>query len=187
MAVRQLAVSRFEICQVDEIALSPDRPLHHNQVREGADSCLDAIDAPNLRTGQEVREGQPGRSLGEKIEFTMRSRQMNRSIADDPVLGNGRSIRPGGAPPIDQSTNPLDVVRIGVEHGINVSRRSHDSVANQRDSANQHVANFRAIEVLEDSTEVRQRADASSAAWTLSAIPSASNSSGSREASLMRR
>lgn len=65
---------------------------------------------------------------------------MNRPISGDAVLGDRRAIGSSGAPLIDQSANSVDVVRVGIEHGIDVPRRSHDSMANQRYSPNQHIA-----------------------------------------------
>jgi hypothetical protein len=47
-AVRQIAMRRFEIGQVDEISLAPGQPLHRNQVRKGADRSLGPIDASSF-------------------------------------------------------------------------------------------------------------------------------------------
>lgn len=112
---------------------------------------------------------------------------MNRSISGNSLLGDGRSVRPSSAPSVDQGPDPVNVVGIGIEYRIDVSRGPHHSVADQGDPANQHIADARAVEILKDASESGQRADARSAAWRLRAIPSASRSSGSRDASLIRR
>lgn len=180
-------MGRFEICQVNEVPFASDRPLHRDQISQRADRGIHPIDATSLCARQKIREGEGSRSLREEIELAMRGGQVDRPISGDPTLGDRRAVGSGGAPPVNQRADPLDIVGTRVEHRIDISRRPHDSMPNQRDSANQHVADACSVEVVEDATEAGQRADASSAARTLSAMPLASSSSGSREASSMRR
>lgn len=90
-------------------------------------------------------------------------------------------------PSIDQRSDAVDIFRAGIEYGVNVPRRSYDSVPDKRDPPDEHIANVCAIEIRENAAKIGQRAGASSSAWRLSAIPSARSSSGSRDASLMRR
>lgn len=82
----------------------------------------------------------------------------------------------------------LDVLRVGVEDGVDVSGSANDPMANQGDAADQDLANACVVQVFEDLGEAGYRvAAASSIASAQRAIPSASSSSGSRSASSIRR
>ena len=86
-AIRQLAVSRFEIGQIDEVPFASDSPLHRDEIGQGADRRLHTVDATSLGTRQKIREGERSGSLRKKIELTMRGGQVDRPISSNPILG----------------------------------------------------------------------------------------------------
>jgi hypothetical protein len=88
-AVRQVAVRRFEIGQIDEIAVRPGRPLERDQVGEGADWSLDSVDAAGLSPRHKFTELHRCRAFEEKVETAVRGCKVNRPISRDPILWTG--------------------------------------------------------------------------------------------------
>jgi len=186
--VGKFAVGRFEILQVDLVAFPAGCTLQRDKVGKGADRRFDTVYATDIRTSQEIRKPNRRRLLREQIEIAMRRRKVDRPISGNAALRDRRAVGTSRAPAIDQSADALDVAGIGIEDGIDIACGPYDPMANQCDPANQHIADAGAIEVVQNSAEARHRtAAASSAAWTLRATPSASNSSGSRSASRISR
>ena len=116
---------------------------------------------------------------------------MDIAIPGDCALGERRAIGAGRAPLGNQTAKPLEVLWVGIEDRVDVTGGAHDSVADQGDAADQHIADAGPVEVLEDPAEAAHRYErlgaARASAWLLSAIPSASSSSGSRPASRIKR
>jgi hypothetical protein len=118
----------------------------------------------------------------------MRRRQVDRPIPRNAAFWDWRTIGTGRPPSLDQGSNAVHVAGNGIEYGIHIPGSANNSMPNQCDPADQHVANTGAVEVVKNAAEASHRvAAASSIACTLRAMPSASSSSGSRAASWMRR
>ena len=100
---------RFEVTQVDQIALSTDRPLHSDQVSERADRSLDAVDEPDIGPFEKQIETNSRHLLGHEIQITVRSRKMNRALAGDRCVGDRGTIGACGVPFSDQAGDALDV------------------------------------------------------------------------------
>src|SRR6476661_5806331 len=85
-AVRQVAMGRFEIGQVDAIAFAAHRSLHRDQIGEGTNRGLNAIDTTSVRAGQKLSETDSSGPLGEQIKIPMRGGQVNRPISSDAAV-----------------------------------------------------------------------------------------------------
>ncbi len=148
-------MSRFEIGQVDLVALTACDALQGDQIGKRADWGLHPIYATSLRASQEIREAHSCHILGQQVEIAMWRSQMNCPVADDAALGDRRTVGTSRAPPLNQSTDALHVGGIGIEDGIDIPCCPHYSVANQGDPPDQDVADTGAIEVVQNSAEAR--------------------------------
>lgn len=155
-AVRQLAMGGFEIGQIDEVSIAPDRSLHRDEVRKRADRCVDSVDSPSLCPRQEVGEGQCGSGLRNEVQVAVRRREMDRPVPGESTLRYRRAVGSSRLPPVGKRPDPIDVVCGRVEHRVDISRRSYHAVTNQRDSSDQHVTDASTVEAVEDAAEVGQ-------------------------------
>src|SRR3954452_4367378 len=113
---------------------------------------------------------------------------MDAPLWRNAVLGNGGAIRSRGTPFRHQRPNTIHILGIWIEDRVDFTRRAHDAMPDQRNPTDQHVADFRAVEVFEDAGEAGQLGlEASSIAIWEIAMPSARSSSGSRVTFLIKR
>ena len=69
----------------------------------------------------------------------MRRGKANIAIPGDGPLRERRAIRAGRAPLGNHTTKSFDVLQIGIEDGVRLAGRAHDSVANESNAADQHI------------------------------------------------
>jgi len=85
----------------------------------------------------------------------------------------------------------LEILRLWGEDHIDGTGGAYHSVADERDASDEHIANARTIEIIENlakASHLKALEDAaSSIARVLREMPSASSSSGSRDPSRMSR
>ncbi|MGE5281921.1 MAG: hypothetical protein ACM3N0_06300 [Chloroflexota bacterium] len=87
---------RFEVRQIDLVALAAGNALQRHEIDEGANRRIHTVDAANVGAGAKVGEAHPGHLLGEQVEVTVAGR----------------------LPALDLGSNPLDVVRVGIKYRI---------------------------------------------------------------------
>lgn len=85
--VGKLAMSRFEISQVDLVSLATRNALQCDQIGKRADWGFDPIYATSLGSGQEIREGHSCHILSQQVEVAMWSGQVNRPAANNAAFG----------------------------------------------------------------------------------------------------
>ena len=116
---------------------------------------------------------------------------MDSSSQRDSIVWDRRTIRTRGGPLGDQRSQVLEILGLWSEDHVDIASGPHYSIANQCDSADEHIANARAVEIIEDPSETAhygiRLGVADSIAQALRAMPSASSSFGSQAASRMRR
>ena len=147
----------FEIAQVGQIALPTHRSLHGDEIGEGADRRLDAVDATDVRPLEEQIEPDPRYSLGKQIQIAVGSGKVERSVAVDACDWHWGTVGARCAPVRDQRSDALDVFRIWAENRIHVTGRTDDTVTDQRDAADQYIANTGTVQVLENAAEAAHR------------------------------
>jgi hypothetical protein len=181
-------VRSFQIGEIGEISFPADRSLHGDQVGKRADWRLHAIDLPRLRSCEQILELEPGDRLGNQVEVSQGSCEMDAAIWGDAVVGYGRTVWARRSPPRYKGLDSGDVLGSRVEDSIDVPGCAHDAVANQCDAPDQDVAHFGLVEVFENAGEAGHCDwEASSMAVAERAMPSFRSSSGSRVASLIKR
>lgn len=181
----------LEIVKIDEIAFATCDPLERDEVGKRADRGLGTIDATYLRAARELSKTEWRRQLSKQVKLTVRCSKMNRPPGRNCIVWNRRSVRAGRRPLNDQPTQALEIPGLLCKDHVDVASGTDHSVTNQRYPTDEHIADAYTIEILENPPETAHRSDrvsvASSIALRLKAIPSASSSSGSRAASLIRR
>ncbi len=148
-------MGRFEIGQVDLVALAARDALQCDQIGKRADWGLRPIYPTSLRASQEIRKTHRCNVLGQQVEITVWRSQMNCPVADDAPLWDRRTVGASRPPLLNQSADALHVGRIGIEDSIDIPCCPHYSVANQRNPPDQDVADTGAVEVVQNSTEAR--------------------------------
>src|SRR5271165_6370498 len=116
---------------------------------------------------------------------------MNRPAGCHRIVGQGGAIWPSGGPLCDQRSQMLEILGLRGEDHIDVASSTNHSVSDQRDPSDEYETDARTVEIIEDLPEATHRGvlrnAANSIAEILRAMPSASSSSGSRDASRMSR
>ena len=143
----------LEIAQVGQVALPANRSLHRHQIGERADRGVNAVDAPNVCSRKERIELHTGNCLRKKIQFAEWGRQMDRPVGGNAFRRNGRAVRSGRFPFSDQAGDTLDVFRAGIEDCVDIAGCTNHPMPDQRDTANQDVANPRFVQIIEDAAE----------------------------------
>lgn len=146
-------MSRFEIGQVDLVALPACDALQRNQIGKRTDWGLHPIDATSLRSSQEIREAHSCHILGQQVEIAMWRGQVNCPVANDAALWDRRTVGTSCPPMLDKSADALHVGGFGIENCIDIPCCAHYAVANQGDPPNQDVADTGAIEVVQNSAK----------------------------------
>lgn len=144
----------LEIVEIHEIAFAAGYALERDEVGEGADWSLDAVDSPHVGAIQHLLEAKRRLALGEKVELSVRGCEMDRPTRRDHVVGDGRSVGARSWPLSDKSAQPLQVCGFRRENGIDVASCADYPVPYERDPSDEYVAHAGAVQVGEDLTEV---------------------------------
>src|ERR1039458_10524195 len=83
----------------------------------------------------------------------MGSREMDSSSKRDSIVWDRRTSRTRGGPLGDQRSQALQILGLWSEDHVDIASGPHHSMANQCDSADEHIADARAVEIIEDPSE----------------------------------
>lgn len=157
-------MSRFKVGQIDLVPFTTGDALQCHQVGERADWGLHPVDATSLRASKEIHEAHSRDLLSKQVEVAVWRSKVDRAVTDDAAIGDRRAVRTSRPPALDQSANALHVGGVRIEDSVDIPGRPHYPMADQRNAANQDIADTGVVQVFQDSTETGHRPAASCAA-----------------------